>query len=261
MENQTIDSGIRVIFGKFGKGKGTLNTMFACSEMQDINRYENCLNSIEMISQATGKKYSLPPQNHCVYSSYDIMFNDEKTYDFDSDSFMLPNDEYDYSIFPPYSCFHTDEAQSGRLSAYDWSKFPKPSLLAFSRVRHPHYLFTLDLQFVSNLNKNIRKFAFEYLTPLDIQNEYNCLNQLVKTSVVVGVFYSYDKALDFEEKLDNSLIEEYRVYTHNGDIYSCFDSYGKLLEFFDTDKDFSYTKITISDLKNKNENYKEFYLW
>lgn len=259
MEKQ-VDSGIRVIFGKFGKGKSTLNTMFACSEMQDIDRYENALNYIEMIGQTKGKKYSLPPQNHCVYSSYDIFFNDEKSYDFDPDEFMLPNNEYKYSIFPPFSCFHSDEAQSGRLCAYDWSKFPKSSLLAFSRVRHPHYLFTLDLQFVSNLNKNVRKFAFEYLSPLDIQNEYNCLNQLVKTSIVVGVFYSYNKALEYEESMDNSLIEEYRVYTHNGDIYSCFDSYGKLMEFFETDDDFSYSRVKISDLKNKGEKYKEFVL-
>lgn len=260
MENQEIDMGIRVIFGKFGAGKGTLNSMFACSEMEDSDRYKNSLNTIEYLSELKGRNYTLPPQGHCVYSTFTVNYNGKITYDFDPNEFMLPNNEFDYSIFPPWSSFHVDESQSGNLCSYDWSKFPKPSLLAFSRVRHPHYLWTLDLQFVTNLNKNIRRFAFEYLIPLDIQNEYNCLNQLVKTSVIVGVFKVYENAVKYEETLDSNLIEEYRVYSHNGNIYDCFDSYGKLLEFFDSDKDFSYSKIKISDYKNSEKPFEEIVL-
>lgn len=255
-----LDAGIRVIFGKFGKGKSTLNSMFACSEMNDLDRYDDSLKSIEMLSQLKSKSYSLPPQKHIVSSSYKIKYQGKESYDFDPDNFMLPNDDYDYNIYPPYMTFHCDEAQSGRMCAYDWSKFPKPAFLAFSRLRHAHYLWTLDLQFVSNLNKNLRKFAFEYLVPLNIENEYNCLNQLVKTSVIVGVFYSYNKAEKYEEDMNDELFEEYRIYTHNGDIYSCFDSYGKLLEFFDSDKDFSYSKVTISDIKSKNKLCEEIIL-
>ena len=42
---EEIDSGIRIIFGKFGKGKGTLNTMLACLEFKNNSLYDFCLKS------------------------------------------------------------------------------------------------------------------------------------------------------------------------------------------------------------------------
>ena len=251
----TEDMGIRVIFGKFGKGKGTLNSIFAVGEMKDIQRYRNCLASIKYLEKKLGRPFTNPPQEHTVYANFDLKYKLKERYEFDPDRFMLPNEENDFDIYPPYSCFHVEEGQSGTFCSYDWSKFPKAALLAFARVRHPHYLFTIDLQFLNNLNKNLRRFAFEYLTPLNIENKKNCLNILCETKVLVGVFTSYERAETFEETQDLELVEEFRVYKHDGNIYRCFDSHSKLLDFFEVDKnkDFSYDlSKCISKLKNNS---------
>lgn len=234
--------GLRIIFGKFGVGKGMTNSIIAIQEMRDIDIYEACLAEIEELEILKNRTFSKPPQEHVVFSNYNIHDEELKAYDFDPDTFMLPNDEEYFNIYPPYACFHVEEGHSGNFLSYDWSKFPKPALLAFSRLRHPRYIFTIDLQFVSNLNKNLRKFAFEYITPLNYEHKYNCLNMLVETIVSVGVFYSYDKAIEFEETQNVELVQELREYKFNGDIYSCYDSFSKKLEFFDVDidKDFCY---------------------
>ena len=257
----TEDMGIRVIFGKFGKGKGTLNAMFGVNEMRDKTRYKNCLDSITYLEEKLSRSFSAPPQKHITYANFDLKDKTKERYEFEPDHFMLPNDEDDFEIYPPYSCFHVEEGQSGSFCSYDWTKFPKAALLAFARVRHPHYLFTIDLQFLNNLNKNLRRFAFEYLTPLNIENKYNCLNKLIKTSVTVGVFVSYESAERFEETQDLKLIEELRIYTFDGDIYSRFDSHSKLLEFFEVDenKDFSYSLEKIKK-KSKKKEIQEFYI-
>lgn len=234
--------GIRIIFGKFGKGKGMTNTMLAIQEMKDEEIHEMSLYEIELLEEKYKRPFKRPPQQHVVFSNFDITDDNLKCYPFDPDKFMLPNCDYDFNIFPPYSCFHIEEGQSGTFSSYDWWDFPKPALLAFARVRHPRYLFTIDLQFITNLNKNMRRFAFEYLTPLEYEHEYNCLNQLVRTKIAVGVFYAYEKAVEFETTQNVNLIEELREFVFDGDIYSCYDSFSKKNEFFevDIDKDFCY---------------------
>lgn len=240
-----MDFGIRVIFGKFGAGKGVSNAIFGISEMFDSERFNNGLLGVEELEEKYNRPFKRPPQNHLVFSNFKLKKDGLESYDFDPDSFMLPNEEFDYDIFPPYSSFHVEEGQSGTFNSYDWSSFPKPALLGMARLRHAHYLFTIDLQFVSNLNKNLRKFAFEYITPFDLQHEYNCLNVLIKTKVVWGVFKSYEKAVEYETTQDSSLFEEIREFEFLGDIYSCYDSYSKKEEFFDVpnDKDFCYELV------------------
>ena len=248
-----VDYGIRVIFGKFGKGKGVTNTILAISEMKDKENYKNCLSEIALLEEHFNRTFKKPTQPHVVYSNYKIKYKNLERYPFDPDKFMLPNNEFDFDIFPPYSSFHVEEGQSGTFNSYDWASIPKPALLALARVRHPKYLFNIDLQFITNLNKNIRRFAFEYITPLNLEHEFNCLNMLVKTKVYIGVFYDYDKAVDFETSQDLNLVEELREYVFNGNIYKCYDSYSKKLEFFEVDssKDFCYELAEIKNIKNK----------
>lgn len=248
-----IESGIRIIFGKFGKGKGTLNTMLACMEMKDPNLYEYTLERIAYLNEKLGRNFTPPPQNHVVFSNYSIKDGDFTSFAFDPDSFMLPNHEVPYQLYCPGARFHIEEGQSGAFSCYDWYDFPKPALLALSRVRHARYLFTIDLQFITNLNKNIRKFSFEYLTPLNLEFKDNCLNVRTESKCVVGVFYDYEKAVKFETTQDIELCDEFREYIHNGDIFNCFDSFGKEIEFFEapSDKDLCYD---VAKLKNIDTN-------
>lgn len=248
-----MEYGIRVIFGKFGVGKGVTNSIYALSEMKDEERYENSLLSIENLEFKQERTFSKPPQQHVVFSNYKIREDGLNSYDFDPDLFMLPNDEFPYCIFPPYSTFHVEEGQSGTFNSYDWSSFPKPALLAMARLRHAKYLFTIDLQFITNLNNKLRKFAFEYITPVKLEHEYNCLNMLVKTTVTLGVFRDYDKAVAFETTQNVELFEELRELVFHGCIYDCYDSYSKEDEFFavESDKDFSYDLAKLKNISNK----------
>jgi len=235
--------GIRVIAGKFGVGKGVTNSIIAINEMRDKNIYNNSITAINELNKSKNREYKTPPQNHVVFSNYTINDRNNHSYDFDPEKFMLPNEEFDYEIFPPYSCFHIEEAQAGSFSAYEWGNFPAPALMAFSRIRHPKIVFTMDMQFIENINKNLRRFAFEYIIPLELEHKKNCLNKIITTISHCAVFFDYNKALAFQDSQDKNLVEEFRDYTFNGNIYNHYNSYSKQEEFYNTDnkKDFIYT--------------------
>ena len=239
--------GIRIIFGLFGVGKGLTNTIIARNEMCDKLAYESALAEIQELETTKQRTFTYPPQEHIVFSNYKIKFADIQmsAYDFDPAEFMLPTDELDFSIFPPYASFHVEEGYSGIFSAYDWQKFPAKALEAYSQVRHPRYIFTIDLPLIEGLNSRLRSYAFEYLCPLEIQHEYNCFNYLTKTTSCCAVFHSYNKALEFEKTKNHDLIDERREYTFTGNIYDCYDSHNKKEGFFAVgkSKDFVYKEI------------------
>lgn len=249
-----LQSGIRFIIGPFGSGKGTLNSILATIEMDDEERYSRCLEEIDKLQERLNKNFSPPPQNHVVHTNFKLKHNGLTAYDFDEDKFMLPNDKYEYNLLEPCACVHIEEGQSGNLNGYEWSTFPKPALLAFARLRHNKYLFTIDLQNIDDLNKKIRRFAFEYLRPMYIENEYDRFDNLIETKVYVACFFNYNKALEFSETEDISLVDDWRVYKYEGDIYDCFDSEGKQLEYYDGsgNKDFCYcSSVKVEDIKKQ----------
>lgn len=258
MPNVKLQSGIRIIFGKFGCGKGTLNAILGIMEMHDRVRYEECLRQINELQEKLNRKFTPPPRPHCVHSNFklkDVDFEELEAYDIEEDKFMIPNNEYDYNLLEPCACVHIEEAQKGKIHSHDWKSFPRPAEMAYSWVRHDDILFTMDVQDLKKLNDSIRENAFEYLRPLYIDNEYNRMNVLRKTTVTVAVFYSYDKALEFKNTNNLELVDEFREYHYNGDIYSCYDSKGKQIEFYEgakPEKDFCYdTTIRVAEVREK----------
>lgn len=250
------ESGIIVISGKFGKGKTTLASIFGSRFMRDKKRYQNCLMSIDELEIRLNRKFTRPPQEHCVFANYDIFDGNKKAYLYDIDKFMLPNGEVDYDIFPPWSVFIGDEAHASKLCSYDWSKMERFILFAYSRMRQAHFLAIFNFQIFSNFNKSLRSFAKEYLAPVNIQNEYTCLGDLYKTTLVVGVFYTCEKAEEYEVKQNTELFDEVRLYDFNGNIYEHFDSFARLIDFYRVppNKDFKYDSVLVTDTKtNKQE--------
>lgn len=250
-EITNTDSGIIVISGKFGVGKTTLASIFGKKFMKDKGRYENCLAGIEELEIKLNRKFKKPPEEHCVFANYNLVDGDKKAYFYDIDKFMLPNDEVDYDIFPPWSVFIGDEAHASCLCSYDWSKLERFVLFAYSRMRQAHYLAIFNFQIFSNFNKSLRLFAKEYLAPIDIENEYTCLNDLSKTTLVVGVFFTYEKAQEYEDTSNTELFDEVRLYDYDGNIYESFNSFARLLDFFrvPVNKDFSYESAILTDKK------------
>lgn len=237
--------GIRVIAGKFGVGKGVTNTIIAIDEMRNKILYKNTCYAINQLIAKQSRPFNFPTQEHIVFSNYPITDRGKKSYDFDPEKFMLPNNEFDFDIFPPFSCFHIEEAQTGSFSAYEWGNFPSPALMAFSRIRHPKFTFTLDMQFIENLNKNLRRFAFEYIIPLNLDHEINCMNKIINTTSKCAVFFDYNKALAFQDSQDLKLVEEFRNYSFKGNIYNHYDSYSKKDEFYkvNNNKNFNYERV------------------
>lgn len=248
------DMGFRVIFGKFGTGKGTTSAIYAIMEMRDKNRFQNSLLGILDLREQLNRDFNFPPQNHVVYSDFKVIDKNKFTYDCDPNMFMLPNEKQDYMMFVPYACIHFEEFHSSIFCSYEWNNLPKPALNASSRVRKPHYLITLDLQRLKTFNVNLRDNCFSYETPLGIENEFNCLNQLVKTTVYLATFKLAEKAEEFEKTQDMSLVEEIKPLVFKGNIRKCFDTNSKVLDFFKSDKDFYFCNEDIEKyLKGNRE--------
>ena len=247
------DMGFRVIFGGFGTGKGTTSAIYAIFEMRDKNRFMNSILSICDLQEKLNRTFNLPPQNHVVYSDFKVIDKNKSTYDCDPNMFMLPNEELEYQLFVPWACIHFEEFHSSIFCSYEWSKLPKAALNASSRVRKPHFLITLDLQRLKTFNVNLRDNCFEYITPLSIENEFNCLNQLVKTTVNLAVFHICEKAEEFENTKNLDLTDEIRPLIFKGNIRKCFDTNSKYLDFFDCDSDFCFSKEELKKYMKKHE--------
>lgn len=247
------DMGFRVIFGGFGTGKGMTSAIYAIYEMRNKDRFERSLLSIFDYEQRLNREFKLPPQQHVVYSDFVVVDKDKRTYDCDPNMFMLPNEKLDYQLFVPWACIHFEEFHSTMFCSYEWNSLPKAALNACSRVRKPHYLITLDLQRLKTFNVNLRDNCFEYITPISIENEFNCLNQLVKTTVYLAVFHLGEKAEEYEQTKNLDLAEEIRPLVFKGDIRKCYDTNSKDLDFFDCDKDFYFSKSDIDEFLRNNK--------
>ena len=239
------DYGIEIIFGDFGCGKGVVNSILGLQDMHNVDRYNASLTDIEKLENKFNRKFIRPPQQHVTYSNFKLVDGDLEAYDFDPDKFMLPNDDYDYGIFVPWASLHAEEAQSGIFNSYDWSKFPKPALLGFARVRHAKFKLVLDVQDIRNLHTKIREFAYLYMTPILLDHKTNCFNAIYHTDVYLGLFTDYDKAVEYYKTKNFDLIQDIKILPFDGCIYDHYDSFGKMDEFYDVPNnvDFIYKKI------------------
>lgn len=247
------DMGFRVIFGGYGTGKGMTSAIYAIYEMRDKERFKNSISGILDLQNRLNREFKFPPQNHVVYSDFKVVDKNKYTYDCDPNMFMLPNDKLDYQMFVPYACIHFEEFHSSMFCSYEWNNLPKPALNASSRVRKPHYLITLDLQRLKTFNVNLRDNCFEYISPIAIENEFNCLNQLVKTTVTLVVFHVVEKAEEFEQSKNIELAEELRQLVFKGNIRNCYDTNSKDLDYFMSDKDFYFSREDIEKYLKTNK--------
>lgn len=248
--------GINIIFGQKGAGKTSLNTVFGVWEMAIRERFQNCLSSISNLSIEKNREYTLPTQNHCVFSSpgYSISNNwkygkgELTSYTYNSYYFNLPNERIDYEIFPEYSSFHLMEAQAS-LNSRDSKNFPDETSRAYENERHPSYLITMDCQRLGLIDVNVRKITDYFISPIGLEHFYNSMGTMVKSTFHTICFKVMSQAEAFEEKniTEGGVLVDF-VF-EGGCIFNCYDSQGSKHLYFDTDKDFQY--ILSNDPNNK----------
>lgn len=239
------DMGFVVIVGGYGTGKGMTSAIYAIYGMRDKGRYKRSILSILDVEQRLGRTFNLPPQEHVVYSDFKVVDKDKCTYDCDPDMFMLPNNEKDYQIFVPWACIHFEEVDSTQFCSYKWQEYSEHTFGANSMVRKPHFLVYLDLHRIGTLNPNLRSNCLEIISPIAIENEFNCLNQLVKTTIYLLVFHDTEKVEEYEKTKNIDLADEIRLLPFKGNIRKCYDTNSKDLKFWDCDKDFYFSKDDI----------------
>lgn len=248
--------GINIIFGQKGAGKTSLNTVFGVWEMAIKERFQNCLSAISNLSIEKNREYTLPPQNHCVYSSpgYSISNNwkygkgELTSYTYNPYYFNLPNERIDYEIYPEFSSFHLMEAQAS-LNSRDSKNFPDETSRAYENERHPSYLITMDCQRLGLIDVNVRKITDNFICPIGLEHETNSMETMVKTIFHTICFKVMSQAEAFEEKniTEGGVLVDF-VF-EGGCIFNCYDSQGSKHLYFDTDKDFQY--ILSNDPNNK----------
>ena len=256
--------GITIIFGQKGAGKTSLNTAFALWEMAINERYKCCLSAIDELCRGKGRKYSYPPQAHCVYSSpnYSIKNNwkyghgDLVSYTYSPYEFNLPNERIDYEIYPEYSSFHLMEGQSA-LNSRDSKNFPDETSRAYENERQPSYLIFIDCQRLQLIDLNVRKIVDNFICPIFLEHEYNSVGFMTKTIFHTICFKTTAQAEAFEndDKTDNGILVDF-VFD-GGCIFNCYDSVSSKKLYFDTDKDFKFVlsndeSVPISILPPKN---------
>ena len=237
---------IRIIYGKKrGVGKTSLNTKFAIDEMFDKNNYIDCFNEIKQLECEMGRKFKLPTQPHCVFSDYDIRDNCKyskgyKTYPFNPYKFKLPSNRSSYSIFPPGSFFHINEAQT-KYNSRKFKKFADEVCLAYESSRHPGFTITMDGLGLDSIDKRIRHIADEFIFVDDIKHEF-WNGQIVKTIWTCYVCFDWVTAERFEDTYDLNLCQKIEYSFDYGNIFNCYKSRGNKKRFYDVPKgvDFEY---------------------
>ena len=170
----------------------------------------------------------------------------------------LANDRMNTLYLPPYSKVFLGEAQryyNSRKSA----NFPDHVSRLYEMHRHYHLDIFMDVQRVRLIDANIRDLCRHFI---EVQSSTNILNDVGHIVKTVWQCREFSNWTAFEDYL-NTGAETYTVttYTHDGDIFECYDSFGYFDNFIPAEgKDFNYLNfMSRTDLSNLSSAEAEFY--
>ena len=227
---------LRYIYGKKrGLGKTSLNTAFAIFEMHDKNNFINTMNEIAILESELSRTFKRPTQPHIVYSDYEIKDNCKyskgySSYPFSPYKFKLPNKKSEYSIFPPGSFFHINEAQT-KYNSRKFKKFTMAVSGAYEGSRHPNFTITMDGLGLTSIDSKIRSIVDEFILVLGMEHEF-FNNRIVKTTWHCIIFDDISNAEEFEKSKDFSLGIEHDFVFEFGCIFNCYNARGNKKAFY-----------------------------
>ena len=235
-----------------GVGKTSLNTAFALQEMYDSNLYENSMAEIDLLEQELARNFKRPTtQKHFIYSDYEIIANHrkghgERTWPFNPFTFKLPTKRSSYSIFPPGSFFHINEAQT-KYNSRKFKTFMQEVSSAYEASRHPGFTIVLDGLGLTSIDLKIRRLVDLFIMPLEVKHEtYD--GRIIRTVWHCRIFENLEDAEKYEVTGDSQLGEQKDYSFDWGNIYNCYKMRGNKLAFYRDAKDHDFEYLSWEEI-------------
>ena len=238
---------ITIIFGAPGSGKSSLMTHFLSQIYYTDGpaRLKKARQKIEEINEERTYLLTVPAEIP-IYTNYKVSLHtgyhkDWEPYYINGYYIGLPNDRMDTIFTPPFSAIFLDEAQryfNSRKSAStpDW----------VSRYAEMHRHYGIDLCLCAQrpilIDANVREICKDFYEAREMEHIRDDAGAIAKTIFRVRRFEAWAAV---EQYLETGA-ETYReaAVTHEGDIFSSFDSYSYFTEFLPLDTegagDFKY---------------------
>ncbi len=255
---------ITIISGAPGAGKSSLNTYFLKQAYFEHGRtmLESCTSKIAELNK-TRLNPLTPPDKPPIFSDYKVKFRvgyEEffEPYYINGYYLGLANDRMATQFLPPYSKVFLGEAQryyNSRQSA----NFPDFVSRLYEMHRHYHLDIFMDVQRVMLIDPNIRALCRHFIEVQGMENTLNDVGEIIKTVWHCREFPNWTA---YENYL-NTGAETYTntAYTHEGNIFHCFDSFGYFDMFLPKEgQDFNYLNfVNRAELAKLPDDKAQFY--
>lgn len=222
--------------GDIGIGKTSLMTAMASNLMiYSDEQLENTRELILELREQGFKKFAFPPQEHVVYSNFEIKVSskfscDKKSYAFDPYKFALPNNDIEFELFAPGASFFITEGQAVYNSRKS-KRFRSCVSRLFENSRHNDWDIYIDAQRIMLIDLNIRDLAQRVIVPLDVVQKEDKFGFVEKT---IWHYLEFKKWDDADKFLTTGKLEKCKKlkYIYEGDIFENYDSKVNRKEFY-----------------------------
>lgn len=257
---------ITIIFGKPGAGKSSLNTHFLIDiyEQQGTYLLERTREKIEQLNRDRERPLTLP-EKPPIYSDHQVRFRisyDEyyEPYYINGYYFGIRNTSMRTQFLLPNSKIFLGEVQRYFDSRKSQS-FPGWVSRAFEMHRHYGIDLYLELQREGLVDKNIRELGEKFIEVIGMENETDYAGGILSSTFYCREFPD-NRAVERYIETDAKTYEE-TTYTHQGNIFECFDSNAYAKEFLPPEgHDFDLLQFRSQDEVQKlGGDQKCFYDW
>ncbi len=225
---------ITIIAGAPGSGKTSLAAALLCEiyRTQGETLQEETAAKIEAANEKRLNPLEIP-QKPPIYADFDIEFlvgyeEYYKPYFINGFYLGLPNDKMQTQFVPPGSKIFLSEVQR----YYDSRKKALPDHVSRFFEMHRHYGIDiyLDIQRAMLVDLNIKELCRRFI---EIQSHQNITDENGRIFKTVWTYREFGSWIEYEQYLSsNAQTYITKTYTHNGNIFECFNSFSFYEEFF-----------------------------
>ncbi len=235
---------ITIIFGAPGTGKTSLNTHFLQTTYKTQGRalLAQTQKRIGEVNKSRVKPLA-PPEQPPIFANYRVSLKTgyEKTFEpYYINPFYLGlvNENMPTQYLPPDSKVFISEAQRYYNSRKS-STLPDWVSRLYEMHRHYRMDIYLDVQRANLIDLNIKEICKLFIEVIEMRHEKDYAGRILRTRFSVREFGCWRAVEQYMETGTETFRKA--VYTHEGNIFRCFDSYSYFEEFLpDEGKGFKY---------------------